>query len=181
MGYENVVTLECDDIIALGGFNKKTGKPNAKSIEGFYIGQTTRLTKGNDEPSQVYVFSTDKGNIGVWGKTHLNKVMTGAKVGLMTLVTQEGTRPTKHQDMYIFKVQQDSSRRTDVSAAISASAEGSFDDTDQVLFEGSEEESVEAYVAPTPPTRPVSTPSAESTAKIRAALAARSGSAPARR
>lgn len=176
MGYENVVTLECDDIIALGGFNKKTGKPNPKSIEGFYLGTTTRETKGGDKPSLVYVFFTEKGNIGVWGKTHLDRIMPGAKTGFMTLLTQEGTRPTKHQDMYLFNVKQDKSRSIDVNFAATSSTSDDELSSDEDLFDAPEEEAVETYVAPKPPVRAAVTPSAESQAKIRAALAARSAS-----
>lgn len=180
MGYENVVSLECDEIIALGGVSKKTGKANPKSIEGFYLGSTTRETKSGEKPSTVYVFSTEKGNIGVWGKTHLDRIMPGAKVGLMTLLTQEGTRPTKHMDMYLFNVKQDKTRSIDVGTVTSFderstdSAEESFG-YDEGLPEP--EEVVETYVAPKPPVKAAVTPSAESQAKIRAALAARSATA----
>lgn len=179
MGYERVVSMNFDKTIGMGGVDKKTGKPRPTRIEGFYLGKTSVTIK--DKPTTVYGFLTPEGTVGVYEKEGLRREMLGAKVGLMTLVVQEGMRPTNHQPMYIFEVSQDKTRSIDVNSSETSSPNSEFEDGDAseelLLDESSEEAQEEVHTAPRPPVRTAVTPSAESQAKIRAALAARSAAA----
>lgn len=117
MGFEKVVDLDSDTTISLGGRNKKTGKPNPSRIEGYYIGTKdvpSRLSR--DGTAKLHVLQTAKGNVGVWGKTHLNRKMLLVPAGAMIRVTHTGMTPTPTGEMYKYEVEVDKSNTIEVSA-----------------------------------------------------------------
>lgn len=136
MAFKEVQSLEADVTIALGGRNKKTGKDNPKSVEGYYLGKReVASAKSRNGKASIYYFQTSKGNVGVWGKTDLDRKMGSVTPGNMTRITQSGTRPTPNGDMYTYKVEQDTENSIEVSlleASVGASAGGSSDDNDEV-------------------------------------------------
>jgi len=138
MGFEKIVSLDSDVSISLGGRDKKTGKANLTSVEGYFLGTKTGIpNKFNpDKPDCLHIFQTSKGNVGVWGKSHLNPQMSRAIVGAMVRVTFTGTRPSKKgNDQLLFSVEQDKSNAITVDAlqaqdddSYSVGAEESYDD-----------------------------------------------------
>lgn len=116
MAFKKVSTLDADVTITIGGEDKKTKKKNPTSVEGFYLGTRTVATNskfGGD--STLYFFQTEKGNVGVWGKTDLNKKMSAAKPGQMTRIEYNGMKPMPKGDMHVYAVFQDSEVTIDVS------------------------------------------------------------------
>ena len=106
MAYKKVVDANAETAIALGG-KDKNGKNNPTSIEGHYLG--FKEVESDYGKSKLHIFSTEKGNTGVWGKTNLDRLLTPARVGQMCLVSftgmgkaQKGRRPP-----YNFEVQYD--------------------------------------------------------------------------
>lgn len=116
MGFQEIVSLDCDTTISLGGVNKKTGKANPKSVEGFYLGaKTVADAKKKSGVSYIHIFLTDKGNLGVWGKTNMDNKLNGLTPGFLTRVTHTGMQSTPNGDMYVYKVELDKSQSTDLS------------------------------------------------------------------
>jgi len=103
--------LDCDTTTALGGINKRTGKPNPKSVEGYFIGsRQVDSAMSKTGKAYIHVLKTADGNTGVWGKTDLDRKLDGAVVGAMTRLTFTGTRPATKpglKPMFKFKVEQD--------------------------------------------------------------------------
>lgn len=115
MAFKEIADLSPDTTIALGGTNKKTGKPNPTKVEGYYLGKrTVEDRKKKSGFSYIYVLQTVKGNVGVWGKTDLDRKMQDATVGNMLRITQSGVVPTPNGDMYKFKVEFDADNSIDV-------------------------------------------------------------------
>lgn len=131
MAFEEVKTVDCSSTISLGGFNKKTKKANPTRFEGYYIGSKTVPNKlARSGEAYLHVFQTAKGNVGVWGKSDLDRKITAVQPGLMVRVTMTGTVPTdKGNDMYVYKVEADKSNTIDVSGLVDAN-EGAADSTD---------------------------------------------------
>lgn len=129
MAFKEVASLDTDKTVALGGIDKRTGKANPTKLEGFYLG-----TKQVNSPlsktglSAVHIFQTAAGNIGVWGKTDLDRKMAVATVGAMTRVTQTGKQqiPGKNP-MYKFKVEIDADNTIEVGNLTESTASGSAD------------------------------------------------------
>lgn len=108
MAFEKVQDLSTDNVIALGGVNKKTGKANPKSIEGYYLGsRQVESKKSKTGKAYIHVFQTPKGNIGVWGKTDSDRKILTVPPGTMTRVTHTGFQSTPNGDMYKYDVERD--------------------------------------------------------------------------
>lgn len=189
MGYQEVVSLDCDTAIQLGGKDRKTGKANPTRIEGYYVGsKNVPSPKSKTGFSKLHVFQTPKGAVGVWGKTDLDRKLASAQTGAMTRVTYTGMKETKNNPMYVYKVEVDADNSIDVSSASedsgdADSAENLFgNETSEATYEDAEEtdpgEEASA-LDEAPPARaaapriPVQTPSAERQAKVKALLGAR--------
>lgn len=112
MAFQEVLSLDADTIITLGGVNKETGRKNPTTAEGYYLG--LRTVEGKRGPSKIHFLRTPKGNLGVWGKTNMNSQLSAIPTGTMVRITSTGTKPTKNGDMYTFKVEFDSSEKIDV-------------------------------------------------------------------
>lgn len=148
MAYKTVNSLDADVTITIGGQDKKTGKKNPTSVEGFYLGsrEVETQSKYGNGPSVLYFFQTEKGNVGVWGKTDLKKKLAAGKLGLMTLVTYAGMKPTPRGDMHTYKVEQDPDVSIDVSDLNALASTGSGGEEDyNDGGDADEEEEEEAY------------------------------------
>lgn len=179
MAFEKLVDLDCDKAISVGGRDKKTGKANPTSIEGYFLGTrqvTSKFSKSGFGP--LHIFQTEEGNVGVYGKTNLDPKLKNVEPGTMTRVKFTGTRPTdKGNDMICYSVEIDRGNTIDVSsfspnndgAASEASDEGDFDDADADA-EDTAEVDEPAPPRPTRPAQAATPPSAAQQAKVQALL-----------
>lgn len=136
MGFQTLVSLDCDTAIQLGGKDRKTGKAHPTSIEGYYVGSKEIASpKSKTGFSKLHVFQTSKGAVGVWGKTDLDRKLASATIGVMTRVTFTGLKETKNNPMYVYKVEVDADNSIDV-----ASLEGASEESDVSESYGSEDE-----------------------------------------
>lgn len=117
MAFQEVNDLSTDNTIALGGTNKQTGRPNPTKIEGYYLGKRqVDSKKSKTGKAYIYVFQTPKGNVGVWGKTDLDRKMESAVPGHMLRVTQSGMASTPNGEMYKYKVEFDATNTIEVQS-----------------------------------------------------------------
>jgi hypothetical protein len=124
MGFKEVADLSADTVISLGGSNKKTGKANPKSIEGYYIGaKQVADKKKKSGTSFIYIFQTAKGNVGVWGKTDLDNKMKAVTAGTMVRATFDRMQSTPNGDMYKYKVEVDEDNTIEVNTASTSGTE----------------------------------------------------------
>ena len=188
MAFKELADLDCDSTTALGGMNKTTGKPNPTKVEGYYIGsKDTPSKKSKTGFAKLHILQTDKGNLGIWGKTDLDRKMMAVEPGCTVRITQNGMVPTgKGNDMYKFKVEVDEENRIEVAGAPSGDApasDPSQDDVDMPQEPAEEEQAEETpleeeeqpadVVPPTRPTAPArraAAPSATSQAKVQELL-----------
>lgn len=148
MAFKEVTDLSADNVISLGGVNKKTGKANPKSIEGYYLGKKQVAdSKKKSGISYIYIFQTPKGNVGVWGKTDLDRKMSQATPGAMVRATHTGMQATPNGEMYKYKVEVDADNTIEVSAESEDTVvqdDGAEDDVEAV---GSDEEDDQELLA----------------------------------
>lgn len=178
MAFKQVLDLDADVTVALGGVNKKTGKKNPTQVEGYYIGvRSVESKKSKSGFSNIYFFQTQEGMIGVWGKTDLDRKMNQVKPGTMTLVKQSGTVPTPNGDMYKFTVAVDTdntievdilSNNTGNAAANDETTPYASDDDEDSLDDEAADEVVHAR--PTSPAKPATAPDANRQARVQALL-----------
>lgn len=117
MAFKQVNDLSADVTISLGGSNRKTGKQNPKTVEGYYLGKrSVEDSKNKNKTSNIYFLQTSKGNVGVWGKTDMDRKMSAVKPGTMTRITHTGMQATKNGDMYKYSVEVDEDNSIEVSA-----------------------------------------------------------------
>lgn len=129
--YTEVASLEADVTIALGGKNRKTGKANPTEIEGYYLGnRKVTDTKKKSGFSYIHFFQTANGNVGVWGKTDLDRKLLTVAPGTMTLATFDRMVATPNGDMYRYKVSVDKDNTIEVSASNSDSGYSADGDDD---------------------------------------------------
>lgn len=183
MAFKQVQSLDAATTIALGGYNKKTRKENPTSVEGYYLGaRKVNDTKKKTGFSFIHFFQNEDGNIGVWGKTDIDRKLGSVTPGTMTRVSFTGMRPTPNgNDMYVFKVEVDAENTTEVSLATSndLSTVSTYNDASAEVDEdesGLDDEEVpldEVKVAPARRPTTVSAPSTEAQNRTRALLANR--------
>lgn len=166
MGFKEVTTLDADTTITIGGVVKKTGKKNPTNIEGFYLGKREvtggKFTRPGKKDS-IYFLRTADGNVGVWGKTDLDRKMNSVTPGAMIRISYAGTTPTPNGDMHKYKVEVDMSNTIEVddyatttnvdedNAEDDREAVGGYEDGPEV----DEDEDDEEYEAPKTTTRNV--------------------------
>lgn len=172
MGFKEVLSLDCDNAIKLGGTDRKTGKAHETSIEGYYLGfRQVESSKAKSGFTKLHVFQIPKGTIGVWGRTDLDRKLSTASLGVMTRVTYTGMKETKNNPMYMYKVEVDSDNAID-AGALEAQNASIGEDADEETDPSDEEEALDEV--PTtraiPPKRVAEAPSAERQAKVRALL-----------
>ncbi len=180
MAFQEVTDLSCEVTVSLGGVNKKTNKPNPTKLEGYYLGYREVDSKMNPgKKDRIHAFQTQKGNVGVWGKTDLDRKLDAAIVGALTRVSFDKMVPSARGSMYKFKVEIDKENVIETlqsDSNVSASNE-SFDDSsayeadDEVSFD-SEEDAVDEIVPPQPkrPATPAQAPDPARQAKVQALL-----------
>lgn len=140
MGYKQVNDLSADLTISLGGRNKKTGKNNPTQVEGYYLGsRSVADNKKKSGISYIYFFKTKTGNIGVWGKTDIDRKMGSVTPGVMTRVTHTGMVDTPNGEMYKYSVEFDEDNTIEVvgSESVEEEAVSSVEEREDEL--GSEE------------------------------------------
>lgn len=117
MAFEDVVDLDCSVTYAIGGVDKKSGKKNPTSIEGYYLGsRQVPNSKYNNGMSTLHIFQTTRGNEGVWGKTNLDTQLSTVTPGRLTRVIFIGMVDTKNNPMYKYKLQVDKKNTINVGA-----------------------------------------------------------------
>jgi hypothetical protein len=115
MAFKQISDLSAEVTISLGGTNKKTGKKNPTSVEGYYLGKReVEDRKKKSGVSYIYFLQTSKGNIGVWGKTDMDRKLTSVKEGEMIRITHTGMQATANGDMYKYSVEVDSDNTIEV-------------------------------------------------------------------
>lgn len=116
MAFKTIASLDADQTISIGGYNKKERKENPISIEGYFLG-SRKIASQKDKKgySFIHVFQTLKGNVGVWGKTALDDKLAQVIPGTMTQVNFTGMKPTKNGEMYTFKVAVDTDNTIEVN------------------------------------------------------------------
>jgi hypothetical protein len=145
MGFKEIQDLNADTTISLGGVNKKTNKPNPTKVEGYYLGKRqVESKKAKSGYAYLYIFQTPKGNLGVWGKTDLDRKMTAAVPGTMIRITQSGMLSTPNGDMYKFKVEVDSENTIEVSESLDSTLADRAEE-EQSYEDDVQEDSTEAY------------------------------------
>ena len=139
MAFKSVIDVEGNPI-RLGGTDK-SGKPNPKTITGYYIGSKGVSTKYG--PATIHVFQTKDGEVPVWGKTDMDRKLKTITPGFLTRVTFTGTVPSKKgNDMWKYNVEADAENTIEVAAVTpSAEEEHYAEDLD-------EEQDVDAEEAP---------------------------------
>lgn len=178
MAFKTVSDLSTETAVALGGTNRKTGKANPTTITGYYVGsREVDSPKSKTGKASLHIFQTEKGNVGVWGKTDLDMKMKAATLGALTRVSFTGMQETKNNPMYKYKVEIDTDNAIDVAAEAPAQEEESSDEgyaADFAEDEFSEEDDVDAApVRVSPAARPARPPTADSQARVEALLAKR--------
>lgn len=190
MAFRQLADLDCDRTTAIGG-KAKDGKPNPKSIEGYFIGTKqveSQLAKSGF--ASLHILQTQDGNVGVWGKTNLDQKMKVVRPGTMVRVTFTGMQniPGK-RPMYKYGVEVDDENMIEVASA-PTSEDSSYSDTDssgeEVLddeptddtdLDASDEEVEAVDTAPQqrarPPRQAAQVPSAERQRKVQELLRGR--------
>lgn len=154
MSFKEVQDLATDTVVSLGGINKKTGKKNPTSVEGYFLGKRkVEDRKKKSGFSYIYVFQTANGNIGVWGKTDLDRKMEAVLPGVMTRATFSNMRPTPNGEMYVFKVEVDADNSIEVLSGEGLESENSYTDAEPTTEDNAEEDA-ELFEAPTRQTLP---------------------------
>ena len=154
MAFKVVASLEADVTISLGGRDKKTGKANPNQVEGYYLGRRVVAPNKYSKPGKtdyLYFFQTPKGNLGVWGKTDLDRKMGNVTPGTMVRASHAGMRPTPNGDMHTFTVEIDEENTIDVSGFNQVPAPSYADDNAEDDIEAvgdNEEDAVEVAAAP---------------------------------
>lgn len=126
MAFQEIASLDADVTVALGKTDKKTGKPYPKQAEGYYLG--TRKVENKRGECDLHFLQTQKGNLGVWGTTDLNRKISQVRPGTMVRITSTGTKPTPNGDMYTYKVESDKTNTIEVDNTAVEFADTTSDD-----------------------------------------------------
>lgn len=133
MAFKEVSDLSADTTTAIGGFNKATKKDNPTKAEGFYLGSRQTPNKKTGGMSNIYFLQTSKGNLGIWGKTDLDKKMVQVPVGVMIKIEFAGMLETPKGEMYRYKVAVDDENTIDVVQPVKvASKPPQFDEDESI-------------------------------------------------
>jgi len=139
MGFKEVQSLDADIIIALGGKDKRTGKTNPKTAEGYYLGaRKVESRKAKAGYSYLHFLQTEAGNLGIWGKTDLDRKLTTVTPGAMVRITQTSMQPTPNGDMYKFKVEVDLDNTIEVNISTELATSSETEDTEDQDSEADE-------------------------------------------
>lgn len=170
MAFQKGLSFEADQTISLGGINKKTGKPNPTQVEGYFL-RTKAVPdkKKKSGYSYIHLFQTAKGNVDVWGKTHMDNQMVNYTPGTMLRVTQAGTRTTPNGEMFLYEIEFDPSNTIEV--AVQATTTVAHAEEGEEYVEVAEDEVEEPFIAPAKaPKVAAKAPTSAMQAQIQAAL-----------
>lgn len=118
MAFKEVSTLDADVTIALGGTNRKTGKKNPTSAEGYFLGsRKVESKKSKSGFAYIHFLQTSKGNLGIWGKTDIDRKLSSVLAGTMVRLSFDKMVPTPNGEMYKYKVEVDSTNTIEVDLA----------------------------------------------------------------
>lgn len=167
MAYKTKFNGTADSAIQLGDKNN----PVKASIEGYYLGTKNTPDTGYG-PGKLHIFQTQEGNVGVWGKTNSNRLLTQDHVGQMVTLTFTGMGPkTKGKNpAYQYELQYDDENTIDTSSIDVNAAPAIEDEEDQDLDSDETPVDVAPPVRATPPVKAASTPDAARQAKVQALL-----------
>lgn len=114
MAYEKKADLNADKAYALGGKDAK-GKPNPTKVEGYYLGY--KMIETTFGPARLHIFQTESGNVGIYGKSNLNRQLTDDLRGQMVLAefTGMGTAQRGKKPPYNYAVYHDKENSIDVA------------------------------------------------------------------
>lgn len=142
MAFKTLTDLSADQMIKLGGSDRKTGKKNPTQIEGYFLG--SRAVETSKGAATIHVFQTPKGSVGVWGKTDMNNQLGRVPSGAMTRVSFTGMVATKNGEMYKYKTEVDADNTIEVETSPSPLPRGSsnddYEESEPVNSWGAEEE-----------------------------------------
>lgn len=180
MAFKELADLDTATCTAIGGVDKKSGKKNPITIEGYFIGtKEVSSPKSKTGLASLHVIQTSKGNVGVWGKTNLDQKMKTVSPGFMTRISFVGMQETKNNPMYKYKVEVDENNTIDVSGVSESSVSGgseepgfnSASDDHSYNYEAAEENDALGEEAPLdePPLARAVAPKVRPTAAIDAA------------
>jgi hypothetical protein len=127
MAYIKKFDGKTDLVIALGNKDKTTDNPT--SIEGYFMGTKETPDTGYG-PGKLHFFQTEKGVVGVWGKTNSNRLLTQDHRGQMCLLTFTGMGERKKgkNPAYEYSLQYDPNNTIDVSGVDLSASEPETDD-----------------------------------------------------
>jgi hypothetical protein len=170
MAFKEVVSLDASKTITIGGVDKKTKTPHPTEAEGYYLGNRT-VSSNRFGDSILHFLQTNKGNLGVWGKTDLNRKLKSVQSGTMIRIEYGGTTPTPNGDMHKYKVLVDTDNQISVgdlnfdSANETSTNETNAEDTET---EEQDYDHDDAYETPKPVVAAAS--AADRKAKVQALL-----------
>lgn len=165
MAFKTVTDLSTDTMVSLGGFNKKLGKPNPTSVEGYYLGsRKVESKKAKTGFAFIYTLQTSKGNIGLWGKTDIDRKMEGVTTGSMIRVSFDKMVATPNGEMYKFKVEVDDTNSIEVASP--ANNQDEETEADQDFNASSEDQSEEQDYAAEEAAQQAALEAAERKAKV---------------
>lgn len=183
MAFKKKLELSSDVTFTLGGTNK-AGKKDPTSVEGYYLGARPTPDKGYG-PGVLHFFQTETGNVGVWGKSRLNNLLTKDLVGTMVRPVFKGMSPKMpgKNPAYLYELHVDAGNTIDVSGldteptvyqdevdedSAEATQDDGYEETEADAEETAEDEIKTSRAKA--PTRPATTPSAERQAQVQALL-----------
>lgn len=171
MAFKQITDLSADTTISLGGYNKKLKKENPQSVEGYYLGKREVAdAKKKSGTSFIYFLQTKAGNLGVWGKTDLDRKMSAVKPGTMIRASFDKMVPTPNGEMYKFKVEVDEDNTIEVAAENNSSNNDSNDDyNDDTAASPDADDQIDDYEAQEAKSKAALT-AAERAAKVKALL-----------
>lgn len=149
MSFKEITSLDADNTVSLGGRNKKTGKANPTSAEGYFLGtRQVNSPKSKTGTAAIHFLQTPKGNLGIWGKTDMDRKLSNVTPGAMIRISFDKMVPTPNGEMYKFKVEVDASNTIEIDLQSNATADtgaGYGDDgTDATGSDNDEDDAAEA-------------------------------------
>lgn len=157
MAMKRKVQLTAENAIQLGGVDKQ-GKSNPKSIEGYFLGSKETPDSGYG-PGKLHIFQTEKGSVGVWGKTNSDRLLSADHLGQRLILTFTGmSKPKKgKRPAYLYNLDFDVEDTIDVSgvsvqeAELTSEPEDSEASSEEVTFSDEDTEAlIEEALAPAP-------------------------------
>lgn len=131
MAFKTVQDLGTDNVVALGGLNRKTGKKNPTQVEGYYLGsRKVESKKAKNGFAYIHVVQTPKGNVGIWGKTDLDRKIINVTPGTMIRATHVGMVATPNGEMYKYQVELDSDNTIEVTGSVQGAADNASESED---------------------------------------------------